>query len=186
MADGSLARRYARALEALGEEGDCIDRVQNDLATFEQVLGLGDGVLRGALENPGLTTVERREVLDQVLSRLDLHPHVANFLRLLVDKHRFEVLSQIHREFLVMADEHFGRVRASVVTAHAASAGIKDEIVRTLEASTGLTVLVDFSVNPALLGGLVARVGDTVYDASVRGRLDALRLALGRSAAGEA
>jgi F0F1-type ATP synthase delta subunit len=55
MADGSLARRYARALIAIGSEEDCIDKLGADLAQFNQVLDLGDGALKRALSNPGVT-----------------------------------------------------------------------------------------------------------------------------------
>lgn len=180
MASGSLARRYARALEALAAEERCIERVERDLTLFEQVLAVGDGALRDALVNPGLTSVERRAVLDEALRRVELHPYVENFLRLLVDRARFGHLEEIHAEYIRLADEHFGRVRAAVTTAHEAGPALRAEVVRSLETATGKTVIVEFLVDPWLLGGLVARVGDVVYDASVRGRLNELRLSLAR------
>ena len=63
MANGSLARRYARALVSLGQEAGSVDQMVQDLDLFEEVLGLGDGALHQALCNPGLTNVERKAIL---------------------------------------------------------------------------------------------------------------------------
>jgi F-type H+-transporting ATPase subunit delta len=79
-----------------------------------------------------------------------------------------------------MADELAGRVRASVTTAEPADQATADQIRKVLESNTGKTVLVDFLVDPDLIGGIVARVGDTVYDASIRARLKNLRETLSR------
>ena len=85
MANGSIARRYARALIALGQETGKTDTFAGDLTTFAGVLDIGEGELRLALSNPGLTTVERKSVLDGVLAKLKLDSDTANFLRLVVD-----------------------------------------------------------------------------------------------------
>ena len=116
MADGSLARRYARALIAIGTEEGCIDQLGADLAQFDQVLQLGDGALKRALSNPGVTNGERREVIESVLSKLSLHARVSAFLRLLVDKNRFAAFDGILVAYTEMADEIAGRVRATVTT----------------------------------------------------------------------
>ncbi|MEL6343568.1 MAG: ATP synthase F1 subunit delta [Myxococcota bacterium] len=175
MADGSLARRYARALLDLGRESNKIDAFNQDLETFGAVLALEDGALRFALYNPGLSIAERKSVLEAVLARLELNGMTNNFLKLLVDKNRLSVFDEIQAAYREMADELAGRVRAAVTTATPLSEDNAARIQQVLADSTGRQVIVDFAVDPELIGGIVARIGDTVYDASVRSRLQRLK-----------
>lgn len=181
MADGSLARRYARALIEVGREEGRIDRLAQDIDTFVQTLDLGDAMLRRVLVNPGLTTLERRGVLDAVLARITLDPYVANFLKILVDKNRFEHLDEIALAYRQMADEAANRVRATVVTARSLDASMADRVRGSLAASTGKDIVLTQQVDPSILGGMVVRIGDKVYDASVRARLDSIEAALLRA-----
>ena len=181
MASGSIARRYARALIALGQEGGNTDTYASDLDRFVAVLDTGDGQLRAALTNPGLSTIERKAVLDQVLEKLSLAKDVGNFLRLLVDKNRLTEMDGIVRFYGEMADDLAGRARAVVTTAAELDAPMKKTVQGALEASTGKTVEIDFQVDQSLIGGMVAQVGDISYDASVRARLEDLQTALIRN-----
>ena len=180
MADGSLARRYARALLELGREQACIDQLSADLDAFAAVLDQDDAELRVVLNNPGLTTTERKNGVVAVLGLLPLHQLSRNFISLLVDKGRLVVFDDIRRAYTEMADDLAGRLRATVTTAAPADATTADQIRKVLESTTGKTVLVDFQVDPELIGGIVARVGDTVYDASIRARLQNMRESLSR------
>lgn len=175
MADGSLARRYAKALIELGDEHTAVVRIADDLHTFAEVLDLDGGALRAAMENPGFSIGERRAVLDAVLPKLGQHALVSNFIKLLLDKNRFTVLPEITRAYDAMADERAGRVRATVTTAHELSPAMAAEVEASLTASTGKTVVVRFDTDPSLIGGIVAKIGDLVIDASVRARLDQVR-----------
>ncbi len=181
MANGSIARRYARAFIALGQETGKTDTFSGDLATFTGVLDMGDGELRQALTNPGLTAVERKGVLGGVLGKLSLDSDSANFLCLLVDKNRFGAFDGIVRAYNEMADELAGRARATVSTAIELSADMQKTVQEALEASTGKSVQIDFQVDPSLIGGMVAQVGDISYDASVRARLEDIQSALIRN-----
>jgi len=181
MASGSIARRYARAFIAIGQEGSKTDTLAGDLVTFAGVLDTGDRQLRTALTNPGLTKVERKAVLDQVLSKIQLDADSANFLRLLVDKSRLSEFDGIQRAFNEMADELAGRARAVVTTAAELTADMRKTVKTALESSTGKTVEIDFQVDPTLIGGMVAQVGDISYDASVRARLEDLQSSLIRN-----
>ena len=180
MAEGSLARRYAQALVELGREAHMVDRLEADLSAFIDVLGQGDGLLSGAMNNPGLTADERRGILDRILALMSLHPYVQNFLRLLVDKNRFAVLDDIRRAYTELADDLAGRQRVRVTTATDLSGLMRLKVERALSESTGKKVLVTYNVDATLIGGVVAQVGDTVYDASVRARLREIQDALVR------
>ena len=178
MSDGSLARRYARALVELGQEEGLTDLLGTQLGSFVELVAQEDALLGSVLGNPGLTTLERRAVLDKVLERMALNAHVANFLKLLVDKNRFEFLADIHRAYQEMADDLAGRVRATITTARKLDGTMSARVCETLEGSTGKRVLLQEKVDPAVLGGMVVRIGDTVYDASVRARLSSIEDAL--------
>ena len=181
MANGSIARRYARAFIALGQESKKTDVFAADIDAFGQVLKSGDGQLKKALTNPGLTAIERKSVLNAVLDKVKLDSDSANFLRLLVDKNRFAEFDGIARAFNEMADDLAGRARAVVTTASELTSAMKKTVQEALEASTGKTVEIDFQVDPGLIGGMVAQVGDISYDASVRARLEDIQSALIRN-----
>ncbi len=186
MADGSLARRYARALISLGEDQAGRDRLVHDLDTVSLVLDVGSGELRSALNNPGITMAERRGVLEAVLGRVEAHTYVKNFLRLLLDKNRFALLPLILTESLAMADEQAGRIRAVVTTSRKLDQASMKAIQQALSNTTGKHVIARFRTNPRLIGGMVAKVGDTVYDASIRTRLMDIHQVLSNSSSDNA
>ncbi len=178
MADGNVSRRYARALVGLAEEGQVVDRIGSELDAFATLLDQDQGVLRNVLGNPGVTGAERRAVLEAVLGRLNQHAHTRNFLRLLMDNGRFGLLPDIRQVYQSMADDLANRVRATVQSARPLDATTAKRVSQSLNAATGKQVLIDFQVDAALIGGLVARVGDKVFDASVRARLASMQKAL--------
>jgi F-type H+-transporting ATPase subunit delta len=179
MADGgSLARRYARAIVELGQESGRTELFVQQLTDFLDVTRLGEGALADALSNPGVTVGERMQVLDLVLSRSGYEPLVVSFLRLLVDKRRFGLYPDIVRAAGEMADDLAGRVRATVTTALPMGPITRGQIQAALQTATGRTVILSEKVDPAIIGGIVAQVGDTVFDSSVRARLSAMEESL--------
>jgi F-type H+-transporting ATPase subunit delta len=188
MADssGAIARRYARALVSIGVEGNESELIAADLARFVAVLDQNGGMLRLALGNPGIPIEERRAVLQTVIGRLGLSPRAGNFLRLLLDKGRFGALGAILAQVQEMTDALSGQVRAKVRTATALSPGMEAEVQQALSAATGKTAILETAVDPSLIGGIVAQVGDKVYDASVRARLNSLYTTLAQRSAAEA
>lgn len=180
MAEGSLARRYANALLGIGQEVGQVDAFAADLSAFAEALDEGGGILRAVLNNPGLTVTERRTVLQAVLAKMSLSPMVNNFLNLLVDKSRLIIFDQIQVAYQEMADGLAGRVRATVTTASPLHEAEQAQIEQVLSKSMDSTVVADFQVDPELIGGIVARVGDTVFDASIRSRLQDMREILSR------
>jgi F-type H+-transporting ATPase subunit delta len=160
----------------LAREAGQVAAIERDLRGFADVYGADDAVLGGALSNPIITLGERRGVLDAVLARLGLSPLTGNFLRVVLDKNRMGALPDIVREFRVLADDEANRVRATVTTAFALDAGMEAEVRDSLSRTTGKNVELTTQVDPQLLGGMVARVGSIVYDASLRTRLDRIQL----------
>jgi F-type H+-transporting ATPase subunit delta len=184
MIEGSLARRYAKALLELGQEAGKADLFGTQLAAFVALLLANDSQLHAAMTNPSLTAAERKSVLEALIPRMAFDPMMVNFLRLVLEKERFAALPAISREYRSLADVLANRVRATVTTAAPASLALQSEIARALSSATGKTVVVQAEVDPSLLGGLVARVGGRVFDASLRTRLESLQVTLATTALG--
>lgn len=174
MADESLARRYARAMVALAQEANAVDQIEHQLGLFDAALDSNDGILRSVLSNPGITTEERRAVLDRVIAGQPMHAHTRNLLRLLADKNRFGAYHGIRKAYSELADELAGRVRATVTTARQPGPLFRYHAEKALSEATKKQVIVTYKTDSSLIGGVVAQVGDTIYDASVRARLQSL------------
>lgn len=178
MTEGSVSRRYAKALLQIAQEVNSVDRYGNDLEKFWDVARLENGLLANALANPVFTKPERKLVLERVLPGMNLDNTVCNFLRLLLDKNRMDGMEGIVREYRAFADIEANRVRATVTTSAPLDAAAREQVLRALEISTGKSVVLDARVDPTLLGGMVAQVGSRVFDASLRSRLERLVLTL--------
>lgn len=169
--DRTIARRYARAFLELAQEAHTVDALAADLDRALAGVNANDRQLFDALCNPVFTVDERSHVLSQVLPKLGVTPLTGNLLKVLLEKGRFSSLPEVVTLFHGFADEQAGRARVTVETAEPMSAQLEAEVRASLEKVTGKTVVLETKVVPALIGGIVARVGDTVYDASVRTRL---------------
>ena len=178
MADLAVAERYARALVELGQEEGLVDRFLTDLTSFQAVLDLPDVLLVETLSHPAFSLDERKAVLDDVLGKLDLHSHAANFLRLCLEKGRFRSVPAIIASYTVAADALAGRVRAVVTTAEPMTKTLEKQVQASLAKATGKTILIDAKVDPLLIGGVVAEVEGRIFDASLRTRLVNLRQSL--------
>jgi F-type H+-transporting ATPase subunit delta len=184
MALHPVARRYAQALIEVAQESGAVEQVSNDLHRFAHLLDAHGGMLGDALRSPVFTTEEREAVLNDLLPRLGLHPLTRNVLRLANDKHRFAVIADIAHAFEALADEAAGRQAATVITAEPMSPQVEAEVRAALERSTGKTIRLTTKVDPSLLGGMVAKIGGVVYDASIKSRLERLKQNLFQQEAG--
>jgi F-type H+-transporting ATPase subunit delta len=170
----SVARRYARALLSLGVEegrfeqyGDELDAVIEAIKANRE-LGL-------FLANPGYAQQQRHGAVDAVAGALKLSPLTVNFLRLLVDRQRIGDLAQIARSYRTMVDQQAGRIRATVTSARPLS---DDELTRLRDAigrMTGRSVVLESRTDSSLIGGVVAQVGSTMLDGSLRTQLERMR-----------
>ena len=172
----AVASRYARALVdvVLGPKSRVdADRVRQDLRSFEQALA-NSLELGNALASPAVKRPRKRSVITRLAQALDLSPVARNFLLVLVDHRRTSELSDIILAFERIVDERLGRVQADVVSARELKEPQQAALVRQLEAMSGKKVRLNLSVDGDLVGGVIVRLGSTVYDGSVRGQLDAL------------
>lgn len=175
---GSIARRYARALFEVGTTAGDYQKVGQQLVELADVYR-GSAELRQALENPVFKPAEKRAILERVLERLlgagQPGRPLYRLALLLLDRGRIALLPSIARAYQILADERAGQVRGKVTSATPLSPADLDRVRRALEQRTRLKVLLEATVDPDLIGGLVARVGDLVLDGSVRTQLDEMR-----------
>jgi F-type H+-transporting ATPase subunit delta len=171
---GSVARRYARALFGIGIDAGNFEALGHEIDELSSLLA-GSPELRNALENPVFRPEEKRAVLEQILPRVTPTAEVRRFVLLLLERRRLVMLPAIARAYRDLADAHAGRVRAKVTSAEPLSPAALEGIRRALGQRTGKQVLVEAEVDPDLIGGVIARVGDLVLDGSVRTQLAELR-----------
>jgi F-type H+-transporting ATPase subunit delta len=171
---GSVARRYAKAIFAIGEEKgnfELLGRQLNELAD----LWKDSPELRQTLENPVFKQSQKRAVLQGLMPRLAPARQVQSLALLLLERGRIATLPAVARAYEEMCDERLGRVRARVLSAAPLDLPSETEIRKALERRTGKKVLMTMVVDPSLIGGVVTHVAGMVLDGSVASRLAVLK-----------
>lgn len=173
----TLARRYAKALLELGVESNSVDALVQDISALAHTIEISKE-LRNVLENPQVSRAMRKATLLDIAQRLNVSQLAKNTLGLLTDKGRLRVLPAIANELRKGADLHKGVLRAHVTSATPLQEAYVQKLTQTLEVRYGKKVILQRSVDPALLAGIVTRIGDTLIDGSLRARLDTLKSTL--------
>jgi F-type H+-transporting ATPase subunit delta len=171
---GSVGRRYARALFELGLARGTFEAFGHELGGLAEIYA-GSPELRQTLENPVFKLDQRRAVLAKLLPSVAPSVEVRNFALMLLERRRLVALPVIARAYAEMVDVKLGRVRATVTSAQPLDAATQTQVQAALEKRTGKKVLLTTGVDPSLIGGIVARVGDLVFDGSLRTRLATLQ-----------
>ncbi len=170
----AVAERYAAALADVAVERNNSETIKGNLAVFvEAFSSIAD--LRNALESPALNAELKRKVIAEVAGKMGLDVAVRNFIYLVVDHRRTEILPEIEQAFLSELNGRLGIVDAEVTSAHELNDDEKRQLSSVLEQRTGKKVEARFQIDGALLGGAVVRLGSTIYDGSVRDQLKRLR-----------
>jgi F-type H+-transporting ATPase subunit delta len=170
MVSGSLARRYAKAVMGLPAGV----AVAADLRVLAKALA-DSAELVTVLSNPAIRRGDRRKVLDALLVRINAQPHTKNLIYLMLDGERMASLPAISREVDAMIEAKAGRVSATITSAKPLDMTQVSQITAALEKLSGKKVDVSRKEDANLLGGVVAKVGDVVYDGSLRTQLRTLR-----------
>jgi len=179
MRTSTAARRYARALFSLATEEQQVPRLREQIEGMSKLFD-SEPALRRALFRPLHPVAERRAVLRAVSERLGLDGVLRNFLVYLVDQRRLVAFDAICDEYARLADEAAGLVKARVTAAAPLDDAQRQRLQGALAARTGRQVELDVSVDPNLIGGAVAVVGNVVFDGSLRTQLAQLRDTLSR------
>ncbi len=174
MIAGVVARRYAKAIVALGVETGELEALVEQLGRMAQTWTASPELQR-AIETPTVPAAEKKAILREVAERLGLGLLARNTVLLLADRRRVRALPDIATAARELAEARRGMVRAEVLSARPLSADYLVKLKAELERMTGKRIALDCKDDPALLAGVVVRIGDTVYDGSLRSRLDGLR-----------
>jgi F-type H+-transporting ATPase subunit delta len=174
----NIAKRYARAFFKIAGEEQRYEEYAQELGRFSTLLKehkkLGE-----FLANPVFAQRDKKAVVEALLAKLDVSPLTANFLKLLVDKRRIGILSDIEGCYRDLVDNALKKVRVTVKTAFPLTGELSSRLQNGLEGLTGRQVEMTVHEDPTLLGGIVVRVGDTLYDGSIRTQLGNIRNLLG-------
>jgi len=171
---GSIARRYARALFAIGVDRRNFETLGSELESLAALWTEAVDV-RQSLSNPIFKLSQKRAILQGLLPRVAPTREVQSLALLLLERGRIAALPAIARAYQEMCDDRLGRARATVRSARPLDETTETEIRRALERRTGRSVIMTTEVDPTLLGGIVAQVAGLVLDGSLRARLGALR-----------
>jgi F-type H+-transporting ATPase subunit delta len=177
----AVASRYANALADVAAAGASAVRPAAALAELQSFAAALETSLelRNALGTPAVPIGRKRAVIARIAHVLELSAVVRNFLLVLADHRRMAVLPEIVRSFEAIVDERMGLARADVSAAAELTQAQRAAVAAELERLAGKRLHARFSVDASLVGGVVARIGSTVYDGSLRGQLRSLERRLG-------
>jgi F-type H+-transporting ATPase subunit delta len=172
------ARRYAEAAFDVANTNGSLDDWEEQLAAVAAILA--EPSLNRAFTSPVVPRERKEELILNAFPEMEVM--VRNFLVLLVRQDRLNLLPDILTTFRALLNEHRGIQVVEVTTSEPLEPSERDQVTARLAQHLGHQVVIETRVDPNIIGGLVARVGDQVLDGSVRGRLDRLRAALAQSA----
>ena len=171
VAKTGIAKRYAEAVFGIARDRGNFDRWSDELARI--AMAQQNREISAILATPAIGMPAKESVLTQFL--VGASPEALNLVRLLLHKGRFSIAPQIAEHYAQMLNDYRGIATAEVTSAVPLGAADIEAVSRRLSALTGRQVVVKTSVDPSILGGIVARIGDRLIDASVKGRLESLR-----------
>ena len=176
----NISKRYARAFFDIAGEEKKLEQYYNELHQFSSIIAQNKD-LGGFLANPIFEQESKKRVLEKIIGKLSLSPMTINFLKLLIDKKRIDILPDIETCYRQLMDETLQRVRVTVKTAFPLSGEMQSYITSSLKKMTGRSVEVTVEDDKNLLGGIVIGVGDTLYDGSIKNQLNNMRNLLGEA-----
>ena len=172
-----MAGRYATALFELALESKAVDQVQSDLKAFDALIASSPDLTR-LVRSPVFSADEQAKALVAILDKGGIKGIAANFLRVIAANRRLFAVSEIIRGFNALVAKHKGEVTAQVTVAEALSDARMNDIRDALKQVTGKDVQVDVTVDPSIIGGLKVKLGSRMVDASLRTKLNSIKLAM--------
>lgn len=175
MLTGGAAKRYAQAVFGIARDTDSFDSWQQALTAMTELVADEQG--RRFFESPKVSNAQKRQAAERYLTAR-VSPAALNLARLLIERDRFPQVDRIAAAYAELVREHRGIAVAEVTTAVPLDAGATEEVRRRLGALVGKQIELHAHVDPSIMGGVVARVGDYLIDGSVSGQLSRLRARL--------
>lgn len=175
-----LGETYARALVGLGQKTGATQQMLEQLSSVSDVLGKLPK-LGSMLQSPQIAPAEKMKLLEKAFSgRVD--GQLMNFLKVVLEKRRFDCLPAIQASATKIFDELSGRLQATITTAEPIDDEGRRRVESRLADMLGKQIQLAAKTDPSIIGGMVVRVGDTVYDGSVRNQLNQVRARAKRQA----
>ncbi|GEO12561.1 F0F1 ATP synthase subunit delta [Microvirga aerophila] len=172
-----VALRYATALFDLASEANAVDAASGDLGRFNEMIQ-GSEDLQRLIRNPIFTAEEQSDAIAAILDRAGISGLAGNFIRLVAAKRRLFALPDMIRAYGDLVADAKGIVRAQVILAEEPSDTVMNEIKAALRDVAKADVSLDVKIDPSLIGGLIVKMGSRMVDASVRTKLNSIRLAM--------
>jgi F-type H+-transporting ATPase subunit delta len=170
----TVARRYATALaDVVIPKGEAAE-VQKELTAWEEMMA-GAELLLEVFRNPTIPYEKKRTVLEKLLDKTKVRPTTANFLQVLLRNQRLAELAHVNARFAQILDQRAGMISGEVTTARPVADDTRAALAAKLGKMTGKKVKLEYGTDAELIGGLVTRIGSTVYDGSVKNQLANVR-----------
>ncbi len=173
MRDETVARNYAEALFDLAERHEGVEAYGTGIELVARLIDENDD-FRRFLQTPRIALAQKKAVVRRVFGET-LPAKLVNFLLITLDKRRQRLLRVIAREYMSLMDQHFNRIHVEVTLARKLDGDSMQEMEKRLTAALGMTAIPHVRVKPGILGGAIVRTGDTIYDGSLRRRLEGMR-----------
>ncbi|HET7150010.1 MAG TPA: ATP synthase F1 subunit delta [Candidatus Acidoferrum sp.] len=173
----SASLQYANALADIALEQGAAEPSAKQLENFGEAYAQS-AELRTFLASPAISVEAKHGVLEKILKRLGASKIIRNFLFVIADHRRTNLIPEIIDTFQQVIRQRQGVAEAAVSSVIELTAAQKKELAATLARLTGKKIEPKYSIDPALLGGAVVRIGDTIYDGSLRSRLNEMRMKL--------
>ncbi len=170
----ALAQRYARALVDVALQHGQADQVRQELSAFAAVVQ-ESAALRSALANPAVGRDKKQAILKKLAAQLGAGKTMQNFLMVLADNRRAQLLPQIREAYDEQLNLRMGVAEAEVTSARELTAAEKEKLVAALGKMTGKQMQARYAQDANLIGGTIVRVGSTIYNSSVRDQLKRMR-----------
>ncbi len=170
MITNAIARRYANALVQLATEEGGVEKYHAELTAFSKLLAENRN-LWVILCSPAYRIEAKRGMMQELIEKMNLSGTVKNFLLLILDKNRLSYLPQIVESYGMFADELSGVIRPTITSAMPLDDAQVEEIKGALAKASGKKVVVKVDVDPSLIGGVVTKIGDKAFDASIKTQL---------------
>jgi F-type H+-transporting ATPase subunit delta len=170
----TVARRYASALADVVIERNEAQLVQAELSAWAKMI-TDNGSLLQAFSNPTVAYEQKQNLLNALIARTKVRPTTTNFLRTLLKNQRLSDLPEVNAKLAQILDQRSGIVSAEITSARPVSDSARGLLEEKLEEMTGKKARLTFATDESLLGGIVTRIGSTIYDGSVSNQLSRLR-----------
>jgi F-type H+-transporting ATPase subunit delta len=172
-----VAGRYAAALHELAVEAGAVDSVLADLQAFDRMVA-ESAELHRFVKSPIFSAEEQVKALGALLDKAGIKGFAANFLKLVAQRRRLFAIRDMISAYAAIVDNARGIVRATAIVAEKPSQAVLDSIKSALKDLAGDKAVVDVTVDPAIIGGIVVKLGSKMVDASLRTKLNGIRIAM--------